>query len=565
MTTVDTADLHSLHDLLSSGRPERSGLLTDPPVAEYLSHLTTLQLPSLESEPTTLASSAAQLTNALTTLCYTSYPTFLSLHSTTSTLSSSLTSLSSSLDSLLSTLPSLESSAKNFAQETRKIQQDRRKASLVLEHHDKLYDSLSLPLLLDSCVRNHNYNEALLLANHASTLAKRFPNNPLVQSVRDECDSRMQAMLGQLLGVLHEQAKLPALFRAITFLRKMEVLDEDELALAFLAGRSIYLATALKATETEKKGTDEGSDKAKESYSRYLKRYIDVWREGVYDVITQFTTIFIERAPSTSSEPPSRLSALLTTFATHHLDLLLSALQDTLPQIPDPTLLTSLLTQLTYCANSFARVNMDFRALISPIFVDAVRQALSRELDVALETWMNYFGTHDEHQKQKDVTRKPSQFLITQSSAHSPPVPTPSQLESQLSAAANVPPQILVSYPPLAHLTNDLLTALNGLRLLAPVELQDDILLLLDDVIARAGAVLLDYTKEKAWISNRQVAEEEDREVSIAGASCTTYFKVFVPFMRRALTEGVYGTSSKEMDASERLSKVLADWESLSI
>lgn len=563
MAAADTAtptELHSLHDLLSSNRPERSELLADPPVAEYLAHLTTLQLPSLESEPTTLASSAAQLTNALTTLCYTSYPTFLSLHSTTATLSSSLTSLSSSLDSLLSTLPSLESSAKNFAQETREIQQDRRKASLVLEHHDKLYDVLSLPLLLDSCVRNHNYNEALLLANHASTLAKRFPNNSLVQSVRDECESRMQAMLGQLLGVLHEQAKLPALFRAVTFLRKMEVLDEDELALAFLAGRSAYLASALNATEIEKKGIYEGSDKAKESYARFLKRYIDVWREGVYDVITQFTTIFIERAPSTLSEPPSRLSALLSAFSTHHLELLLSALRDTLPRVPDPSLLTSLLTQITYCANSFARVNMDFKALVSPIFVDAVRQALLKEFDAALDTWMSYFS---ETRKQKDAARKPSQFLVMQSSVHSPPVPTSSQIDMQLSAAANIPPQLLVSYPPLATLTNDLLTALNGLRLLAPVELQQDVLLLMDNVLARAGTTLLNYTKEKTWITGSLVAEEDDREVDVITAVCTVYFKLFIPFIRRALTEGVYGThTSTGADVNETLSRVVHDWKS---
>ncbi|KZT08761.1 Dor1-domain-containing protein [Laetiporus sulphureus 93-53] len=199
-----------------------------------------------------LSSSSAQLTNALTTLCYTSYPTFLSIHATISTLTSSLSSLSSSLDALISSLPALENSARSFAEDTREIQKERRKAAFVLEHHDKLYDVLSLPLLLDSCVRNHSYTD-VLLANHSNSLSQRFPSNPLVQSVKAECDARVQAMLGQLLRMLIEQAKLPGLFRAAGFLRKMDVLTEPELALAFLTGRGTYLESLFKTVEIEKK------------------------------------------------------------------------------------------------------------------------------------------------------------------------------------------------------------------------------------------------------------------------------------------------------------------------
>ncbi|CAL1693919.1 unnamed protein product [Somion occarium] len=563
LDATESSDVPSLQDLLTS--PDSSinpDAIAQTAAEEYLSHLTTLSLPSLEAEPTTLASSAAQLTNALTTLCYTSYPTFLSLHTTTSTLSSSLTSLSSSLDSLLSTLPTLESSTRNFAQETRKIQKDRHKASLVLEHHDKLYDVLSLPLLLDSCVRNHNYNEALLLANHAASLAKRFPTNPLVISVREECDARMQAMLGQLLGILHEQAKLPALFRAVTFLRKMEVLDEDELALAFLTGRGVYLAGALKTTEIEKKGIDDTSDKAKESYARYLKRYIDVWREGVYDVITQFVTIFVERAPSTSNDAPNRLHALLATFATHHLEILLSLLKEVLPRVSDPSLLTSLLTQLTYCANSFARVGMDFKGLIAPIFVDAVHHAVAEELDAALDVWGTQFASNIETRKQKDTVKKPSLFLVAQSSLHSLPVPTTAQLQAFSSMPANVPPHILVSYPPLALFTNNVLTAFNGLRLLAPVELLNDLLISLDHVLAKAGSTLLHYSKEKLWRTSRQT-EGDGQEVKIAMISCDIYYRVLIPFLRRALVEGVYGVAVEKIDiVAEELSKTIAEWQS---
>ncbi len=558
-------DIPTLPELLESSPSNDlpSSVYSKPEFATYLNYLTDLPLASLESEPTTLSSSAAQLTNALTTLCHTSYPTFLSLHTTTSTLSSSLSSLSSSLDSLLSALPALEASARTFAQETREIQKERRKASLVLEQHDKLYDVLSLPMLLDSCVRNHSYNEALLLANHASTLSQRFPSNPLIQSVKSECDSRVQAMLSQLLGMLSEQAKLPALFRAINFLRKMEVLDEQELALAFLTGRGTYLEGALKAVDIEKKGLEGNKEKDKESYARFLKRYVDVWREGVYDVITQYTTIFLERAPSTSDSPPAHLLILLRMFTTHHLQAFLTLLRETILLVADPSLLTSLLTQLTYCANSFARVGMDFKPLLTPIFVDAVRKGLTEDLEDAVDGWCGRLAELSVKDKTRPSSlKRPSQILVAPSVLASIPRPTSAQLEAVASGPPNVPPQILVSYPPLAIYTNAILSALNGLRMLAPAKLYPDLMELMDKSLAKGAAAILKCAKEKPWLGDSRLStteEDGNKDIEVLEGITSAYFKVHIPFVRRALSEGVYSRQTER--PSEELGTVVREWE----
>lgn len=483
-TPSNEVDNASVSELLAHGLS--ASALSKPEYSSYLTRLTGLPLSALEAEPTTLSSSSAQLTNALTTLCHTSYPTFLSLHSTTNTLGSSLATLSSSLDSLLLTLPALESSARTFVQETRDIQKDRRKASMVLEQHDKLYDVLSLPMLLDSCVRNHNYNEALLLSNHATSILQRFPSNPLIQSVKAECDSRVQAMLSQLLVMLREQAKLPALFRSVSFLRKMEVLEEEELALAFLSGRYSYLENALKAVEIEKEGVEGDPGKDKGLYAKFMKRYVDVWREGVYDVVTQYTTIFLDRAPSTSSSPPANLHILLRMFTTHQIQALLALLRDTLPLICDPSLLTSLLKQLTYCANSFARVGMDFKALLGPIFVEAVRRGVAEDLDEATAAWCSHLANTS---KDKSKSRRPSAVLVSSTVKSAPPQPTAAQLEALSTGPAHAPPQILTSYPPLALYTNAILAALNSLRMLAPVELYEDLLTLVNDALSKGGGI----------------------------------------------------------------------------
>ncbi|OSD01173.1 Dor1-domain-containing protein [Trametes coccinea BRFM310] len=530
--------------------------LASPAASSYISRLTSLSLQELEAEPTELSSSSAQLTNALTTLCYTSYPTFLSLHTTTSTLSSSLDALSSSLSSLLSALPNLESSARTFAQDSRSLLASRRKAALMLEHHDKLHDVLSLPLLLETSVRNHNYSDALLLAQHASTLASRFPSNPLVQSVKADCDARVHSMLAQLLRVLHEQAKLPALFRAVGFLRKMNVLSEQELALAFLSGRSAYLDGTLRAVEVEKKGIDsEGSvEREREIYARYLKRYIDAWREGVHDVVTQYTTIFLDR-PHNAEPAPSELHVLLTTFTTLRIQQLLDLLRETLPLVADPSLLSSLLTQLTYCATSFARVGLDFRAALGPLFIAAVRKGMTREFEDATDTWTRTFESEEASRTRTrsgpSARKKPSQLFLPATTASAHALPTPAQLELIASSPPNVPPPILASYPLLAVYTNALLSTLNGLRLLAPASLLHDLLSALDTTLTRATATLLAYVRSSADDRNNSTAalkaEEMKREEDIVRAVGSVYVKVFVPFVRRALVEGVYGVKMDDI------------------
>jgi hypothetical protein len=64
-----------------------------------------------------------------------------------------------------------------------------------------------------------------------------FPHVEAIQDVRAEVDSSIRALFDQLLATLHAQGKLPTFFRAVSFLRRMCILPERPLALAFLMGR----------------------------------------------------------------------------------------------------------------------------------------------------------------------------------------------------------------------------------------------------------------------------------------------------------------------------------------
>jgi len=141
-------------------------------------------------------------------------------------------------------------------------------------------------------------------------------------------------------ATLRSPGKLPNIFHAVSFLRRMCVFPERELALAFFTGRLEALYVALASAEDKKQGLD-----ALDAWVRDIKKYIDTWCEGVHDPLTHYPNV-----PRTST-------------------WLLDALRASLPRLPNAPALTALLTQFTCCLKSFSRPVFDFRAWLPPHFL----------------------------------------------------------------------------------------------------------------------------------------------------------------------------------------------------
>lgn len=536
----------------------------------YLSYLTTLPLQNLLSEPSLLQTQSHHLTSSLTSLTHTSYPTFLSLHGTTTALSDSLDALSASLDTIINdSLPALEESATNWRERTESVLGERRKARVVLDHHDKIRDLLDIPLLIDTCVRNGFFSEALSLASHATSLHSSSSTSPplILSSILSEVKASITQMLFSLLATLHEpNRKLPALWKAVNFLRKMEVFDlvddvqpEEQIALAFLTGRESCLQATLDGRKHDIErlvgmSQRDLNEKDKEELLKTFKSYIESWREGVHDIITQFATIFLERSGSGIPQETSlpSLQALITTYASHSLHRhLIPILQTTLPRIPLSSL-SPFLNQLTYCATAFARIGLDFRGIIGDLFSKTVVKSVQDEIQDATSKLVQLFKQKTGRPTSSQVCNStpPSGWAILSSAASAPPT------SNNASKEIDVPPRVLACYPPLAQYTNALLTTFNSFRQLAPTSLASSLQSALDDHLAEAGASLLRYLKNVAGNS------EMDRK--IAQAMGTVYFRTFFPFMRRALGEGIYGLEGDYQTAEDpsSLKDVVREWES---
>lgn len=132
------------------------------------------------------------------------------------------------------------------------------------------------------------------------------------------------------------------------------------------------------------------------------------------------------------------------------------------------------------------------------------------------------------------------QFLLAAAAVSSPLIPTATQLTSFASGAANIPPAILMSYPPLALYTNAILTALNALRLLTLASLLQELLVTLEWSLVHGVIMLLVLARSvmEEQSSRSSNAEDAKREDDAVHATGFVHVKVFVQFIWGALVEG---------------------------
>lgn len=470
---MNSADEHqipvSLLDLLSSSGNDSLDL-ESPAAKAYLDRLVSLGLDDLIQEPSIISNERSGVDLELVNLCYREYSTFTSVHQCSAAIGSAFDDFDSSLDKLIESIPALEDECRQFGQGTSEIQRARKRAVLLQEHEDKLLDVLEIPQLMETCVRNGYYQEALELSSHVTSLREKH-HAIIVDDVADEANGILQLMTAQLLGVLREPVKLPALIKAVGYLRKLQDLDDIQLGLAFLSSRLHNYRARL--IEIEK-------DRAEPV--RYLRRYIDLFREHVFDIISQYTTIFSGVAGNQ-----------LATFVNLCVDDLVQLVHKYIPRIAsDSAAMSSILVQLGYCSLSFARAGLDFSSLLIEPFHTSIKLSYDQATESAAALIKTTLALEPQPPTPSSLV---SGHHLPQILAdpHSPPI-------NRRDFDAHTPPAVLAHFPPIAQYLNAHLTALNSLRLLAPFQSLPALQASQNTSIQAATSAVLDYVEQAVAI-----------------------------------------------------------------
>jgi hypothetical protein len=133
---------------------------------------------------------------------------------------------------------------------------------------------------------------------------------------------------------------------------------------------------------------------------RYLKKWIEIFREQSFNIVSMYKSIFPSALPtpgsvaeatspgptspklpnipsmtdlgrsSSDNQPPEddvlgKMPSALATFTPHLVDLLTTTLQIYLPNVSERSSRDSLLTQVLYCAGSLGRQGADFGMMLA--------------------------------------------------------------------------------------------------------------------------------------------------------------------------------------------------------
>ena len=183
------------------------------------------------------------------------------------------------VEQLSSKLTPLREACINFETEAKNLSTRRKKTSLVLAKHTKLLEILELPQLVETCVRNGHYDEALELRQYAMRIEKKLGNIPIVAEVVKTVKQSSKVMLNQLISQLRAPIQLPACLKVVGYLRRMDAYGETELRLRFLQARDSWLNSTLKSVP-------------KDDPYEHLSKSLELTRINLFDVVTQYRALF---------------------------------------------------------------------------------------------------------------------------------------------------------------------------------------------------------------------------------------------------------------------------------
>ena len=343
----------------------------------------------------------------------------------------------------------------------------RRKALLLSRNVDRLSDILDLPTLLSSAISTSNttstsssssssnatlnYASALDLNAHIRRLHALYPDSALISSVEKQAEEAMQDMATNLIASLKTNSlKLASAMRTISWLRRVAPeLDptppssasnsttstlhhvggsrEGSLGSLFLVCRLANLEQMLGALEPLRELADQETGRLREAGSgkekgkgkgekskweggqqteRYLKRYIEIFREQSFAIISMYRSIF--PAPSSHDEallkglgriaeeedPLQPLPSALGTFPLKLVGMLEETLRKYLPNVRDRSSRDSLLTQVLYCAGSLGRLGGDFSLMLAFLNEEGEEDGQDRESQEESEEWVEVIRKH---------------------------------------------------------------------------------------------------------------------------------------------------------------------------
>ena len=445
-------------------------------------------------------------------------------------------------ENVTSLLPSLREKCSSFEDEATALSERRKRVSLVLAKHTRLLEILELPQLVETCVRNGHYEEALELRQFSCKIDRKLGSIPLVASVVKAVQGSMKVMLQSLLAQLRTAIQLPACLRVVGYLRRMDIFTETELRLRFLQARDSWLSGTLSSIV-------DGSDP-----HQHLSKTMDATRVHLFDIATQYRALFSDddvisitnysnsgvfRNTSNIFQGSSSHRVLFSAWLDRRISIFLETLRTDIDKIVLATKqrsigqssinyggLDSLLNQAMYFGQSFGRIGADFRLCLVPVFQDAalaialgILQGADSKFSHGVEELALKASLNARVQNTGDYTQADGSTRTT------------GQNKNETESKDDInPPMSLLEFPPLAELCNTILLSFNEIRLVTPLAIAPKLISTIQSLLLSSAKSLAD--KERRFSKNKSTTETE---LSAFGRMVYVFVRDFLPHIERVV------------------------------
>jgi conserved oligomeric Golgi complex subunit 8 len=203
--------------------------------------LLTYSVERLRKEPELLDEEKKKIERSILSACTSNYTAFTDAARCLESIHVELSTVSKSLDLLLKDVPAMASACDDFSRKSSQLVDQFAANKQLANSQSSLMEVLEIPYLMETCVRNGVFDEALDLQSFVSRLSVLHPNVSVVQVLVKQTSDVGKTMLNALLAKLATNIQLPECLRCMGYLRRINAFSEPDLRLQFLSCREEWI------------------------------------------------------------------------------------------------------------------------------------------------------------------------------------------------------------------------------------------------------------------------------------------------------------------------------------
>lgn len=246
----------------------------------------------------------------------------------------------------------------------------------VLRNMDSILDIYELPTLCGLCIMQGNYQEALEILTLVKMLVVKFPNLKTFKQLQVQIDNELKLMVRGLIKLLNTNLKQSNILKIFQILNRPNIVtseDDDDEAVSTISGNKtlklIYLNSRFKFIMNEAASL---KPLLKLKKLTYLKRYIEIYREHLYNSLSIYHAIFLSTGLKSDTNDDK---LLLHMYIKKLAYLMVEELRTHLPKASEDesnaddvdvnSLRDGVILQVIYLCRSLSKYGLDFESLVT--------------------------------------------------------------------------------------------------------------------------------------------------------------------------------------------------------